>query len=369
MTVVSFLNLKALTEELRSELDEAVGRVLDSGLYILGPEVEKFEEEFAAYVGARYCVGVASGLDALHLALRAMGIGPGDEVVVPSNTYIATWLAVSSTGATPVAVEPRETTFNIDVDRIESAVTTRTKAVLPVHLYGQPADMDPIVSLARERGLKVLDDAAQAHGSKYRGRRVGSLADATAWSFYPSKNLGALGDGGAVTTDDSGIADMVRVLRNYGSRHKYHTERPGVNSRLDELQAAILRVKLAHLDTWNARRARIAARYQDGLASTAVRLPVAAQECESVWHLYVVRTDDRPGLQGHLEANGIQTLIHYPLPPYRQQPYLSGPHPDFLVSDRLHAEVLSLPMGPHLDDQQVDCVIETVKKYKPWKQP
>ncbi|HET6875736.1 MAG TPA: DegT/DnrJ/EryC1/StrS family aminotransferase [Acidimicrobiales bacterium] len=360
---VSFLDLKAASDELGDELGEAMARVVASGRYVLGPEVEQLESEFAGFVGARHCVGVANGLDALHLGLRALGVGPGDEVIVPANTYVATWLAVSWTGATPVPVEPDEVSFNITADLIEPAITSRTKVILPVHLYGQPADIEPINRLADTYGLRVLDDAAQAHGSRYGGRRIGGLTDLTAWSFYPGKNLGALGDGGAITTNDADLADQVRILRNYGSRRKYDTERQGLNSRLDEIQAAVLRVKLRHLDEWNDRRTAVAASYHRGLADSGVVVPQVSPGCDPVWHLYVVRTPVRPALQAHLAGHAVQTLIHYPIPPYRQGPYLGQQFGPLELSDRLHDEVLSLPIGPHLGEESVERVVDAVSSF------
>jgi dTDP-4-amino-4,6-dideoxygalactose transaminase len=365
MSAVPFLDLRAATDELRAEIDAAVGRVVGSGWYILGAEVEAFERAFAAYVGARHCVGVGNGLDALHLALRARGVGPGDEVIVPSNTYIATWLAASWAGARPVPVEPDPRTYNLDPERLEAAITPRTRAVVPVHLYGQPADMGPILEVARRRGLFVLEDAAQAHGARYRGRRVGALGDAAAWSFYPGKNLGALGDAGAVTTDDDALAARLRELRNYGSRVKYVNERRGVNSRLDEVQAAVLAVKLARLDAWNERRARLAALYAERLAGAAVGLPVVPAWAEPVWHLFVVRSARRDALQAHLREAGVQTLIHYPIAPHRQEAYADlglgeGALP---VAEAIHREVLSLPMGPHVSEAQAARVIEAVRGF------
>lgn len=352
--MIPFLNLKAAYLELKSEIDDAVARVLDSGWYILGPEVEAFEGAYAHYCGAAHCVSVANGLDALVLALRAMEVGPGDEVIVPSNTYIATWLAVSQCGATPVPVEPDEATYNIDPARIEAAITPRTKAILPVHLYGQPADLDPILDLARGHGLKVLEDAAQAHGARYKGRRIGAQGDAVAWSFYPGKNLGALGDAGAVTTDDPALADRIRLLRNYGSRVKYVHEARGVNSRLDPLQAAVLRVKLDHLDAWNTRRKQLAAAYLEGLAGTGLRLPQAPTWADPVWHLFVVRSPRRDVLQAEMISAGVGTLIHYPIPPHRQAAYadLGYAAGAFPLAERMAGEVLSLPMGPHLSLEQ-----------------
>ncbi|WP_338115407.1 DegT/DnrJ/EryC1/StrS family aminotransferase [Thiocystis minor] len=359
---VPFLDLQAPHLELRAELDAAIGRVLNSGWYILGPEVEAFEADYATYCEADHCIGVANGLDALHLALRALDVGPGDEVIVPSNTYIATWLAVSQCGATPVPVEPDEHTYNLDPNRIEAAITPRTKAILPVHLYGQPADLDPILAIARQHGLRVLEDAAQAHGARYKGRRIGAHGDAVAWSFYPGKNLGALGDGGAVTTNDPEIADRLRVLRNYGSRVKYVNEVQGVNSRLDPLQAAILQVKLRHLDDWNARRAAIAARYREGLADTGLILPQVPEWAEPAWHLFVVRHPQRDALHKRLTEAGIGALIHYPIPPHLQSAYaeLGFGEGAFPITEAIHREVLSLPIGPHLSAAQQETILATL---------
>lgn len=359
---VPFLDLKAGYLELQADIDAAVQRVLASGYYILGPEVEAFENEFATYCDSSHAIGVANGLDALHLALRAMDVGPGDEVIVPSNTYIATWLAVSQCGATPVPVEPDARTCNIDPALIEAAITPRTKVILPVHLYGQPADMDPILAIARRHGLRVLEDGAQAHGARYKGQRIGAHGDAVAWSFYPGKNLGAMGDGGAVTTNDAQLADRLRVLRNYGSRVKYVNEVQGTNSRLDPLQAAILRVKLAHLDAWNARRSAIAQRYQQGLAGCGLGLPHVPDWAEPAWHLYVVRTPQRDALQAHLTEAGVGSLIHYPIPPHLQQAYAGqGYQPGaFPIAEAMANEVLSLPMGPHLGAEQQAKAIDAV---------
>ena len=361
---IPFLDLGAAYCELQFEIDAAVARSMASGYYIGGPEVEWFEEAFATYCGANHAVGVANGLDALHLALRAMDVGPGDEVIVPSNTYIATWLAVSQCGATPVPVEPDARTYNIDPALIEAAVTPRTKVILPVHLYGQPADMDPILAIARKHGLRVLEDGAQAHGARYKGQRLGAHGDAVTWSFYPGKNLGAMGDGGAVTTKDAQLADRIRVLRNYGSRVKYVNEVQGYNSRLDPLQAAILRVKLAHLDKWNDRRSAVAARYQQSLANCELTLPHVPDWAEPVWHLYVVQHPQRKGLQEALADAGVGTLIHYPIPPHLQQAYAqcgSGPG-DFPLAERMADQVLSLPIGPHLGVDEVGLLIDITKK-------
>ena len=357
--MIPFLDLKAPHVELRDEIDEAIARVVDSGWYILGPEVEAFEAEYATYCDASHCVGLGNGLEALHLALLALDVGRGDEVIVPSNTYIATWLAVSQCGATPVPVEPVEATYNLDPTLIEAAITPRTKVILPVHLYGQPADMDPILAIAHKHGLRVLEDAAQAHGARYKGRRIGSHGDVVAWSFYPGKNLGALGDGGAITTNDAELADRIRVLRNYGSRVKYVNEVQGYNSRLDPLQAAVLRVKLRHLDEWNARRAVLAGLYMKGLAKSGLVLPQVPAWAEPARHLFVVRTPQRDNLQTRLTAAGIGSLIHYPIPPHRQQAYAGmGWSADaFPLASRMADEVLSLPMGPHLAASDAALVI------------
>ena len=361
--MIPFLDLRAGYDELRPDIDAAISRVLDSGMYILGEEVAAFEREYAAYCGCKHAIGVANGLDALHLALRAMGVGPGDEVIVPSNTYIATWLAVSQCGATPVPVEPVEGTSNLDPALVEAAITSRTKAILPVHLYGQPADLDPILAIAARHGLRVLEDGAQAQGARYKGRRVGGHGDAVAWSFYPGKNLGAYGDAGAITTNDDALAEQLRVLRNYGSRVKYVNDVQGWNSRLDPLQAAVLRVKLAHLDDWNARRRAIAARYLDGLRDAGVALPEVPEWAEPAWHLFVVRSPRRDALQARLGEAGIGTLIHYPLPPHRQQAYAElGLSADaFPIANRLADQLLSLPIGPHQSEAATAAVIDAVR--------
>lgn len=359
---VPFLDLHAAYSELRVDIDAAYGRVMDSGRYILGEEVEAFEAEFAAYCTVQHCIGVGNGLDALYLILRALDVGEGDEVVVPSNTYIATWLAVSHTGALPVPVEPDSKTYNIDPARIEAAITPRTKAIIAVHLYGQPADMDPIMDIAARHNLKVVEDAAQAHGARYRSRRTGSLGHAAGFSFYPGKNLGALGDGGAVTTSDPQLAERIRVLRNYGSRVKYFNEVKGFNSRLDELQAALLRVKLRHLDEWNERRSVRARLYGELLADTDLVLPFVPKWSEPVWHLYVVASNERDALQKHLTEAGVGTMIHYPVPPHLQPAYgelelRSGAFP---VAESIAAKILSLPMGPHLTLKEVSAVSAAV---------
>lgn len=360
---VPFLDVGATYRELRGELDAAVARVLESGWYLLGKELQAFESEYAAFCEARHCVGVGNGLEALVLALKALGVGAGDEVIVPANTYIATWLAVSYVGATPVPVEPIPGVWNIDPERIEPAITARTKVILPVHLYGQPAPLDAILAVARKHGLRVLEDAAQAHGARHGGRRIGAHGDMVAWSFYPGKNLGAFGDGGAVTTDDAALADQVRVLRNYGSRVKYRTEVKGHNSRLDELQAAVLRVKLRALDAWNARRAAVAARYDAALRELGgVRRPTVIAGVEPVWHLYVVEVPDRDRVQAELRAAGVETLIHYPVPPHLSEAYAHDrAWGSFELTERAAGRLLSLPMGPHLSADQQAHVLEALR--------
>lgn len=364
MPTVPFLELLPTYEELRSEIDAAVARVLQSGWYLLGDELKAFESEYAAYVGAKHCLGVANGLDAIHLALRALGIGAGDEVIVPSHTYIATWLGVSHAGATPVPVECDPRTYNIDPERIEAAITARTRAILPVHLYGQPADMETLIDIARRHGLKVLDDAAQAHGAKQHGVKVGAAGDVTAWSFYPGKNLGAFGDAGAITTNDDAIAARLRKLRNYGSAVKYVHDEKGYNSRLDEIQAAILRVKLQHLDEWNARRQAVAARYAEGLADADLALPFVPDWAEPAWHLFVARHPQRDRLQRALAECGVQTIIHYPTAVADHGAYVSdmpGVSEQNPIARRLASEVISLPMGPHLTSEEQDRVIACVR--------
>lgn len=356
---VHFLDLQAAYLELQPAIDAAIKRVLDSGWYILGEEVDAFEREYATYCDAKHCVGVANGLDALHLALLALGIGAGDEVIVPSNTYIATWLSVSQCGATPIPVEPDAATYNIDPARIEAAITPRTKVILPVHLYGQPSDMDPILAIALKHDLKVLEDGAQAHGARYKGKRIGAHGNVVAWSFYPGKNLGAYGDGGAITTDDPKIAERIRVLRNYGSRVKYVNDVRGFNSRLDPIQAAALRVKLEVLDAWNARRAAIASRYQTELANAGLTLPFVPEWAKPAWHLFVVQHPQRDVLQKQLGEAGIGSLIHYPIPPHLQQAYAAAGYVkgQFPITEQIANRCLSLPIGPHLDEAGASAVI------------
>lgn len=356
---ISFLDLKATYQECQELLDASYQRVMNSGSYLLGPELEAFELEFANYCGVKHAVGLGNGLEALELLLRAYEIGPGDEVIVPSNTYIATWLAVSYVGATPMPVEPCLKTYNIDPSLIQAAITPRTKAIIPVHLYGQCADMDPLLKIAEQNNLIVIEDAAQAQGAKYKNRKAGSLGHAAGFSFYPGKNLGAFGDAGAITTNDADVAHKVKILRNYGSQKKYHNEVKGVNSRLDELQASFLRVKLAKLDEWNARRVVIANSYLKNLAGAEnIILPFEPEWSASAWHLFVIRSENRDLLQKKLAERNIQTLIHYPIPPHQQPAYAEFKNRSLPISEKIHREVLSLPIGPHLSFEQVSEVIK-----------
>lgn len=360
-----FLDLRAGYLELQEELEAAARRVLDSGWYILGEEVEAFEREWATYCGVEHCVAVGNGLDSLHLALLAMDVGPGDEVIVPSFTFVATWLAVSHTGATPVPVEPDLGTFNVNPEKVEEKITRRTKVILPVHLFGLPADMDPILKIARKYDLRVLEDAAQAHGARYSGLCAGSLGCAAGWSFYPGKNLGAFGDGGAITTNDERLADRIRLLRNYGSKNKYQNECRGFNSRLDEIQAALLRVKLGHLDDWNARRCRVAATYTEFFSDVSeITIQAVPAWANPAWHCFVIRHPRRDEMQKALENAGVGTLVHYPIPPNRSEAYAEQAvgRGDTPITDELAASVLSLPMGPHLSSGTEDIVHETVMR-------
>lgn len=356
---VPFLDVGAAYRELKSELDLAYHRVMDSGQYILGREVEAFEAEFAAFCGVKHCIGTGNGLDALTLALRAYGIGPGDEVIVPANTYIATWLAVSAVGAKLVPVEPNAKTCNIDPARVKAAITPRTKALMPVHLYGAPADMSEIAYLAHNHELRIISDGAQAHGAQFCSENIGRLGSAVCFSFYPGKNLGALGDGGCVTTNDGRLAMRLARLRHYGSEAKYHNIERGGNSRLDELQASFLRVKLKYLEAWNTRRDAVAWRYLKSLGG-CIDLPQSTTG--QVWHLFVVRHARRDALQQALTARGVGTLIHYPVPPHLQPAYadLGFKRGAFPITEQIHDTCLSLPMGPHLTDAQVDYVCEQV---------
>ena len=373
--MIKFLDLKKVNERFRQEIDARICGVLDRGWYLQGEENERFSRNFASYCGTKGAVGVANGLDALSLIVKAYGFGPGDEIIVPANTFIATILAVSANGCTPVPVEPDPETFLIDAGAIERAVTPRTKAIMAVHLYGQACRMDGILELRDKYGLKVIEDAAQAHGAIRDGKRVGSLGDAAAFSFYPGKNLGALGDAGAVTSDDMSLLEKVRALGNYGSDRKYHHIFKGVNSRLDEIQAAILDVKLKHLDADNMRRREIAQRYCDGISNPRVKVPLpgdvlmpggpSVASCEShVWHIFAVRCDDRDALAEHLEARGIQTNIHYPTPPHMQGAYSEWRSLKLPVTEAIHRQVLSIPISPAMEDGEVEAVVEAVNDWR-----
>jgi dTDP-4-amino-4,6-dideoxygalactose transaminase len=362
--MIPFLDLKAAYLELKNELDAAYQRVMNSGWYILGEEVESFEREYAEYCGTKHCIGVGNGLEALHLILRGYGIGAGDEVIVPSNTYIATWLAASYAEASPVSVEPNIDTYNIAPERIEAAITERTKAIMPVHLYGQPAEMDAINAIADKYDLKVIEDAAQAQGAKYKGKRTGSLGDAAGFSFYPGKNLGAYGDAGAVTTDDADLAEQIRMLRNYGSRKKYYNAVKGYNSRLDPLQAAFLRVKLKYLDEWNARRAEVAGYYLANLTGASdLVLPCVSEQVNPAWHLFVVRHPRRDDLQEHLESEGLGTVIHYPIPPHQSDAYQEIKNKDYPLAEKIAETIVSLPISPHIPLEQQKIVVEQMLKF------
>ena len=361
---ILFNNLKSINESINFELRNAFSRVLESGSYINGEELNLFELEFGKYVNTKYCIGVGNGLDALSLILKALGIGFGDEVIVPANTFIATWLSVSNLGAKPIPVDPDINTYNIDPNLIEDKISKNTKAIVVVHLYGQPAEMEPIMLIAKKHNLKVIEDAAQAHGASYKSKMIGSIGDAAAFSFYPGKNLGALGDGGAVTTNDQLIAQKVRLFSNYGSVEKYIHEEKGVNSRLDELQAAFLRVKLKYLDNWNKSRIKIAERYNEELLSTNLKLPYCSNCKKHVWHLYVVRSGNRDSIRDKLLRYGIQVLYHYPIPPYKQNAYkgyYKSLHNELLISSKIAKEIISLPISPDLNESELEYIIDSIK--------
>ncbi len=359
---VPFYDLAALHASMRGDLDAAIARVVDRGWYVLGEEVERFEEEFARVTGSRHCITVGNGLDALTMSLRALGIGRGDEVIVPGATFIATWLAVSAVGATQVPVDVDPASYTIDLAAIRGAITSRTRAIVPVHLYGHPAPMSALQALAARFHLAVVEDAAQAHGAAVRGHPCGSLGNAAAWSFYPGKNLGALGDGGAITTNDARLAERLRSMRNYGSAMKYVHDEQGVNSRLDALQAAVLRAKLPRLPQWNAARRAVAQRYREAFAGTDLIVPDVAGDATHAWHLYVIRTDGRDSLRDALSRRGIETLVHYPIPPHRQLAYADTPlaRCSLPVTEQLSATALSLPLSPTMTRHDVDRVIDGV---------
>ena len=370
--MISFLDLKNINQQYRQQLIEACTRVIDSGWYIGGTELEQFEQNFAKYCGTQYAIGVANGLDALILTLRAwkeLGkLQDGDEVIVPSNTYIASILAISANQLKPVLVEPNPNTFNLDPAKIEAALTEKTKVILPVHLYGQLADMPKIMQIAKQLNLLVLEDSAQSHGAQIQGKKAGNWGDASGFSFYPGKNLGALGDAGAVTTNDAELATMLKALRNYGSHEKYKNLVPGVNSRLDEIQAAMLDVKLKYLDQETQHRRHIASLYLNGIKNPLIQLPLGDVNAESymqhVWHLFVIRTNQREALQQYLLNHGVQTLIHYPIPPHKQQAYKEWNHLSYPISEQIHDEVLSLPMGPTLSALDAEKIIALCNQFQ-----
>ncbi len=361
--MIKFLDLHKINERYRTQIDARVKEVLDSGWYLLGEQDKEFEQNFAKYCGVKHCIGCANGLDALNLIIRGYGFGQGDEIIVPANTYIASILAISENGCTPVLVEPDINTYNINPDLIEEKITPKTKAIMVVHLYGQSVQMEKIWALAKKYDLKIIEDSAQAHGALYQGKRVGSLGDASGFSFYPGKNLGCMGDGGAVTTNDDELAKKIRAIANYGSDYKYHHIYKGVNSRLDEIQAAILDVKLPHLDKDNERRREIAKYYRENIKNERIILPSTYDEKAHVWHVFVVRCDDREALQKHLEANDIQTNIHYPTAPHKQECYCEYASLSLPVTEKIHNEVMSLPISPVMTDDEVKKVVEVVNEW------
>ena len=363
MKNISFLDVGALNKTLEKQMEEAFKRVLDNGNYILGLELESFEKGFAGYNHVNYCIGVASGLDALSILLKCYGIGEGDEVIVPSHTFIATWLAVTKIGAMPVPVEPDIETFNINPNLIASAITTKTKAIIPVHLYGRPADLDLINKTAKEKNLLVIADAAQSHGSKYKNNSPETLVHGSATSFYPGKNLGALGDGGAILTNNENIAIKAKELRNYGSAIKYSHNIIGENSRLDEIQAAFLTAKLKLLDHWNEERNRVAKRYLKNINNKNIKTPSFPEDSYSAWHLFVIMTANRDGLRNYLHENGIVTGIHYPIPPHKQKCYSEFNKMSFPIAEKISNQALSLPMSPLLSDQEVDYISEKINSF------
>lgn len=361
--MIPFLDLHKINEQYRTEIDARIKAVIDKGWYLQGEQNDIFAKHFAEYCGTKYALGVANGLDAINLLIKAYGFGEGDEIIVPANTFIATVLAVSQNNCTPVLVEPDINTYCINPDLIEAAITPRTKAIIVVHLYGHAVPMQKIMELAKKYNLKVIEDAAQAHGAYDDGKRVGNLADAAAFSFYPGKNLGAMGDAGGITTNDEEIYTKVKALANYGSDYKYHHIYKGVNSRLDEIQAAILDVKLGHLDADNARRREIAGIYRKKITNSRVVLPQTDVEESHVWHVFVVRVDDRESLLKHLEANGIQTNVHYPTPPHLQGAYSELSDLSFPITEKIHREVASLPISPVMTDEEVQTVVNVVNAW------
>jgi dTDP-4-amino-4,6-dideoxygalactose transaminase len=361
--MIKFLDLKAINEQYRMEMEAAIKRVLDSGWYLLGKEIVNLEKEFSEYCGVKHTIGCANGLDALKLIIQAYGFGPGDEIIAPANTYIASLISISANGATPVLVEPDINTYLIDPEKIEAAITSRTKAIMVVHLYGRAMDMTRILEIAKRYNLKVIEDSAQAHGAMFDGKRVGNLGDASGFSFYPGKNLGCLGDGGAVTTNDDELAEKIRALRNYGSDVKYHFPYRGTNSRLDEIQAALLRVKLPHLDDDNAIRRRIAERYCSEIKNPNVVLPSLPDDAmQNVWHVFPIRVLNRTEFQQYLLDNGIQTVVHYPIPPHRQPAYVEWHGLTLPITEKIHDEIISLPISPVMTEDEMARVVDVLNK-------
>lgn len=362
--MIKFLDLHKINERFRDEIDARIKQVLDSGWYLLGNQDKEFEKNFAHFCGVEHCIGCANGLDALNLIIRAYGFSAGDEIIVPANTYIASILAISENGCTPILVEPDINTYNINPDLIEEKITSKTKAIMVVHLYGQAVQMDKIWELAKKYDLKIIEDSAQSHGALYKEKRVGSLGDASGFSFYPGKNLGCMGDGGAISTNDDGLAKKIRAIANYGSDYKYHHIYKGINSRLDEIQAAILDVKLPHLDNDNARRREIAKYYRENIKNSKIILPQTYNENAHVWHVFVIRTDNREALQKHLEKNNIQTNIHYPTAPHKQECYKEYISLNLPITEKIHKEVISLPISPVMTDEEIRKVVKVINEYK-----
>lgn len=361
--MIKFLDLEKINNRFRTEIDERFKAILDKGWYLQGEENEKFSQDFAKYCGTKYTVGVANGLDAINLIIRAFKFNNGDEIIVPANTYIATILAISENNCTPILVEPDINTYNINPDLIEEKITDKTKAIIVVHLYGQAVEMEKIWALAKKYNLKVIEDSAQAHGAFYKDKRVGNLSDASAFSFYPGKNLGCLGDGGAVTTNDKDLYEKIKAIANYGSDKKYHHIYKGVNSRLDELQAAVLDIKLPHLDNDNSRRREISKYYRENIKNEKIILPKTYDEKSHVWHIFAIRTSNRESLKKHLEDNGIQTNIHYPTPPHKQGAYKEWKNQSYPITEEIHSTIISLPISPVMTNEEVKKVVEVVNNY------
>jgi dTDP-4-amino-4,6-dideoxygalactose transaminase len=365
MYMIPFLDLREVNSPYQNEISAVMEQVLEKGWYILGEQVSSFEKEFAEYCGTKHCISVANGLDALNLIIKGYGFGEGDEIIVPANTFIATLLALSENNVTPILVEPCPVSFNLDPQQIEDKITSNTRAIIVVHLYGQVTNMDHIYILAEKYGLKIIEDSAQAHGANYINKKAGNLGDASAFSFYPGKNLGALGDGGAITTNDDNLAEVLFSLRNYGSHKKYHCIYKGINSRLDEIQAAILRIKLKYLDRDNSIRRNISLYYRNQINNPEIMVPKVESSLEEshVWHLFVIRSKKRNHLQDYLRSKGIQTVIHYPIPPHKQEAYKEYNHLSLPITESMHEEVLSLPMSPVLKDDHVALVVKTLNDY------